>query len=366
MQFLLLPIATCATIVLLWLAKPVLVPVLFALLIAQLLSPLVSRLERRIPGMLAVIFSMGLMAAIIGGTMTLIAKQISALETNLPTITSRITVAIDNLALELGRYFGLRGISQKVLLSNGLEGYVASGGSAALSALTFTISTLGEIALIVILTFLMLYYRRHFRRQIKILGERSGASSVGAALDRTVALGQSYVAGLSVVMLLVGVADTVGLLIIGSPFPAVFGLLGALAVLIPYVGFAIVAPTCTLIAWLATGSPGVAGGVLLVFCVVHLLEGNVISPYLVGARVNLNPLATIVAVLVGGQLWGPAGMVLFIPLTGILKLTLDSIPSAEPLCRLLGPVSDDDIKRRRPRSRGRDVAIVPTTLEPTP
>jgi predicted PurR-regulated permease PerM len=102
-----------------------------------------------------------------------------------------------------------------------------------------------------------------------------------------------------------------------------------------------------LIAYASAGA-AVAGGVLVVFTVVHFLEGNVISPYIVGSKVNLNPLATILAVLVGGELWGPAGMALFIPLVGILKLVLEGSTAAEPYARLLGTISAADL---RPRTR---------------
>jgi predicted PurR-regulated permease PerM len=216
----------------------------------------------------------------------------------------------------------------------------------------------------------MLLYRRHFRRQLKRLGERNGRWGVLVALDRTAELSQSYVAGLGLVMVIVGAADTLGLLLVGAPFPAVFGLLGALSVLIPYVGISIVAPLCTVVVWLATGSSALAGSVLIVFAVVHFLEGNVISPFLVGGKVNLNPLATIGAVLLGGKLWGPAGMLLFIPLTGILRVTLDGIEGAEPLVRLLGPISSDDLRadgrplrRRRQRRAGLAPPMPPKEAE---
>lgn len=344
----LLPLAIIAF---LWVAKAVLVPLLLALLLSQLLSPTVERLERHMPGPVAVLLGMGLMATIIFAAVALIGSQLTLLATTLPTISTRLAHFVNGATSALSHLLGSAFGSPVEIVRKGIESTFASSGAVAVSAVSSTVATIGEAALIVILTFLMLYYRRHFRRQLKRLGEMSGNATVGHAIDRTVELGQNYVAGLGMVMVIVGLADTLLLFLIRTPFAAVFGLLGALAVLIPYVGIMIVAPTSAVFVWITTGSLPIAGGVLAVFTVVHFAEGNIISPYLVGAKVNLNPLTTIVSVLIGAQLWGPAGMILFIPLMGILNLAIEANPAREPIARLLGPISEDDI-RHKARKKG--------------
>jgi predicted PurR-regulated permease PerM len=77
---------------------------------------------------------------------------------------------------------------------------------------------------------------------------------------------------------------------------------------------------------------GVAGA----FTVVQFLEGNFITPNIVGSKVSVNPLAAIIALILGGMLWGPAGMILSIPFTAILKVILDNIEPLEPFGFLLG------------------------------
>lgn len=351
MRFLIFIVATVMIFIALWLAKPVLVPLLLAALLAQLLVPIDERFGRHVPPLVAALSSVALMLLLVIGIVSLVGTQLSAMETDLPVIVSRVTKTLETLAADLGQYFGVAERIQKKILNLSFDTAIpASSAAAAVTALTFTIAMAAEAALVTILAFLMLYYRRHFRRQLKRLGDSVGAPSLGTAIDGTVELSQRYVAGLGIVMVIAGVADTIGLLIVGVPFAAVFGLLGALAVLIPYVGFAIVASTCAALTWLATGSFSLAGGVLVVFGIVHAIEGNVLSPILVGSRVSLNPLATIVAILVGGQLWGPLGIVLFIPMFGTLRLILAEQPATEPISRLLGPITDIDIKVRRSKA----------------
>jgi hypothetical protein len=69
---------------------------------------------------------------------------------------------------------------------------------------------------------------------------------------------------------------------------------------------------------------------------VQFLEGNFITPNIVGSKVSINPLAAIIMLLLGGQLWGLPGLILALPLTAILKVILDATPTMEPYGFLLG------------------------------
>ena len=71
---------------------------------------------------------------------------------------------------------------------------------------------------------------------------------------------------------------------------------------------------------------------------IQLLENNLITPMVVGSKVKVNALAVIISILIGGWLWGISGMVLFIPLVGILKITLEKSASLQAFGFLL---SDD-------------------------
>jgi predicted PurR-regulated permease PerM len=74
----------------------------------------------------------------------------------------------------------------------------------------------------------------------------------------------------------------------------------------------------------------------VVFSIVQLLEAYIIFPFAVGSRLKINTLVIIIVVIVGGILWGAAGMILFIPFTSIIKLIADRTPSLKTLSVLLG------------------------------
>jgi predicted PurR-regulated permease PerM len=74
----------------------------------------------------------------------------------------------------------------------------------------------------------------------------------------------------------------------------------------------------------------------LLYLVVQLIDNNYLVPKIVGSKVKLNALVSIVAVITGGALWGIPGMFLAIPLTAIIKLIFDSMPGMKPWAFLLG------------------------------
>jgi predicted PurR-regulated permease PerM len=80
----------------------------------------------------------------------------------------------------------------------------------------------------------------------------------------------------------------------------------------------------------------------LTFAIAQFLDNNVLEPFVVGDKVNLNPLATIILVVLGGSIWGVAGMILSIPLAGIFKIVFDSTANLEPLGYLLGVEDSSD------------------------
>ena len=95
--------------------------------------------------------------------------------------------------------------------------------------------------------------------------------------------------------------------------------------MIPYIGITIGALLPITIALLTKDSPLYAVAVLGLFLIVQALESNIITPYIVGSKVSLNSFAAIIALLLGGQLWGMAGLVLALPLTAITKVIIQRL-----------------------------------------
>ena len=123
-------------------------------------------------------------------------------------------------------------------------------------------------------------------------------------------------------------------------YPVLLGLLTGLLNLIPYVGIFISLLLSTLVTF---ASAGVAKILLVIFTLfgIHLLDANLLLPMIVGAKVRLNGLITIMGVIIGGSVWGITGAFLAIPVIAILKIVFDRIENLKPYGMLLGDGRDD-------------------------
>lgn len=126
-----------------------------------------------------------------------------------------------------------------------------------------------------------------------------------------------------------------------------FGVLAAVLTIIPYIGIFIGSLLPILFALVTKDSLWYPLGVALVFWFVQFLEGNFITPNIIGGRVSINPFAAILALFFGGMIWGPLGMILSIPVLAIIKVIFDVVKPLQPYGFLLGNPSNEDIQERK-------------------
>jgi predicted PurR-regulated permease PerM len=141
---------------------------------------------------------------------------------------------------------------------------------------------------------------------------------------------------MGIVYLVVGTLNSIGLLLLGIPHAILFGFIASVLTFIPYVGIMVASLLPITFAWMTYDSVWYPLGVVAVFAFVQYLEANLIFPMAVSSRLSINTLVTIVMILLGGLLWGAAGMILFIPYTAILKLIADRTEKLKTLSVLLG------------------------------
>jgi predicted PurR-regulated permease PerM len=139
-------------------------------------------------------------------------------------------------------------------------------------------------------------------------------------------------------LIIVAILNSVGLLLLGIEYAIILGIMGAVLNLIPYIGGIIGIALPMVIAFVTKDSLSYP---ILVFCVylfIQFIDNNYIVPKIVAARVRINALISIIAVLIGGALWGVPGMFLSIPITAILKVIFDHIEPLKPWGFLLGDI----------------------------
>ena len=192
-----------------------------------------------------------------------------------------------------------------------------------------------NMLLIPVYVFLLLVYKELILTFMSRVFPNDRHETVVEVLNESKMLIQSYLLGLMIEAAIVAAMNSTALLLIGIDYAIMLGIICALLNLIPYIG-GIVGALLTTVFALVTVSPFAAVMALVAYLFVQLIDNNFIVPYVVGSKVKINALASILVVMIGGEMYGVPGMFLAIPLTAIIKVICDRIDRLKPLGMLMG------------------------------
>ncbi|RYC67621.1 AI-2E family transporter [Spirosoma sordidisoli] len=314
-----------------------LIPLVFAILFSVLLFPLAQRLENwRIPRIVAVLLCLLLTLAVIVGILYAVSMQISSFAEVIPQLIKRGNEYLNQIQTYADEQFNIDRKRQISEVRKYLNQLLSEGGTILTSTLLATTSTLTDVFLVLLFVFFFLLYRDFFRSFFYKAFHDTRRSKIDAVLHGIYTVVKDYLAGLVLVILIIGTLMTVGLLILGIDYAVFFGFFGACLVLIPYFGISLGSLLPAAYALVTEDNPLKALGVIGVFLFVQTIEGNFITPYIVGSKVSINPLAAIIVLILWENVWGLAGLVLALPVTAILKVIFDAVESLKPYGFLIG------------------------------
>lgn len=325
----------------LFLLQDVLIPISFALLIAILLNPLVNRLNRMGASRVLSI-GIGLLLAILifGSLLAFLSVQVSSFSDMAPELEEKGTKIWFDVRNWIRSTFGLSLVEQKQIMDQGLD----QGKSIIGNTLKSILSFIGTLVLLPIYIFLILYYKPMFINFFYEVFDYKHSDRVSEVLSETKSAVQSYIQGLMIETGIVAVLNSAALLIIGVEYAVLLGVIGALLNLIPYIG-GLIAIALPVLMSLVTGDGMSYTTPLYIvgsYALIQFLDNNIIVPRIVSSKVEVNALVSLVVVLLGGALWGAAGMFLSIPFVAILKIIFDRIDELQPWGMLLGTKMNPD------------------------
>jgi len=316
--------------------KPILMPLVLAAFLAVIVNPLVTRLEKwKFPRIMAIITIMIIGAMFLPLFGFILYKQGVAIANDLPEITEKFVNWYQGFILFLDQRFGINAAEQAEYVQQGLERLFSSSGSLIQGTMNATANIVAYLALIPVYIVFMILYKERFSGFLIAMHKPDERNQVDDMIDKVEGVVQNYVAGLALVVSIMAIMNVAGLLILGIPYAVFFGILAALLAVIPYIGVLIGAIPPVLIAFLMTDSLFYPVAVIILFIIVQTLEGNVITPKVIGDKVSVNPLAAIVALVAGGFLWGAVGMILAIPLLGVAKVVVKTMKGGRPWVELM-------------------------------
>ncbi len=319
----------------LYIAKNIVVPLIFSTIIAIVLHPVVNLFVRiKLNRIVAIIITLFITFLIIASLGVLIFSQASRFTESLPKLVDKFTEILNQVIIWTSGHFNLsnREITQWITQTkNEIIGSLKIGKTIADFG-----SVLALLFLMPVYVFMILYYQplliEFFRR---VFGP-ANRDKVSQVVNLIKTLIQSYLIGLLIQVAIIATLYSVGLLILGIEYAIILGILGAFLNLIPYLGSIIAALMPMIIAVVTKSSPWFALLVLALYIVTQFIDNNFITPKIVGSKVKLNALTSIISVVVFAALWGIQGMLIAIPLTAIAKLVFDHIETLKPWGFLLG------------------------------
>lgn len=317
---------------LLYLLAPVLTPFLVAAMLAYLGDPVVDRLEKcRISRTLAVVIVFVIM---IVAALALLLILIPLLQDQLQTLMKRVPVVVDWIQSELlpmlSEWFGMElaainlEAARETLQDNwrnvgDILGYILGGlGSSGQWLLVW----LSYLVLVPVVTFYLLRDWDRLVANVRALipeRYRYDTTRVVSECDSMLA---EFMRGQLAVMFSLGLIYSIGLWLVGLDFALLIGLGAGLISFIPYLGGIVGITIAGIVALIQFQEILPLVYVALVFGIGQAIEGMLLSPWLVGERIGLHPVAVIFAVMAGGQLFGLLGVLLALPVAAVITVLL--------------------------------------------
>lgn len=313
------------------------VPLSFAALISFVLYPVCTWLERKGLGrMTAILICLIVLLILTLGIVALLVTQFLNFLLEWPSLQEKFSTTLKQLSQFIIDSYGISSEQQSkwlTKLSNQSAGGIFAFLRSAISASAFTLVL---AILIPVYAVLMLYYRHLWLQVIFQLFPRERKEKIRDVLLLTSKSYYNFIKGMAIVYLVVGILNSTGLLLLGVPHAILFGFIASILTFIPYIGIIVGSLLPLTLAWITYDSHWYALGVIGVFVFVQYLEAYIIFPWAVSNRMNVNTLIVLLAIILGGIIWGIAGMILFIPFVAIAKLLADHNPKLKVISMVLG------------------------------
>jgi putative permease len=320
------PLLTAAVIaiVLLFVGKAAQV-VIIALLLAYILDPVATYFESR--GMKRGLATL-LVLLLLGGSIAILAvflvpvigQQIRALQSGATTQAAATAIdAIEQTTKERLSFLGLGSLD----LGANIEGFKRTMGE---KVFEFLVKDTPELIIsLVTIPFMMFFFLKDGRdlkkRVVSMVPNRYFEFTLDLLYKMDVQLG-NYLRGQFLDALTFGILSILALWILGVNYFVFLGAFAGLANLIPYVGPIAGMVPAAIVAVLSTGSLGSAVSVVIAFVILKLIDDFVVQPLVVASSVEMHPVLVLIAIMIGGELFGILGMLLAVPVAGFFKVVL--------------------------------------------
>lgn len=335
--------------VILYYGKSFFVPVLIAAFLSMLLMPLCKRLERKVPRGLAVVLSVLVLLSVVAVIVYVVSTQVSNIADNAEQIEKNISAKVQKVQEFVTRSLGIPQQKQQQVIQQQQQ---ASTGKIS-TLITGFFTTLGGLLttsiIMVVYIFLFLYFRDHFSQFLLRVVPPREKGNTRTILHDAQQVAQKYLTGLAIMIGCLWVMYGIGFSIIGVKNGLFYAVLCGLLEIVPFVGN-LTGVSITIIMTMAQGGDlKLVAAIMVTYGIVQFIQSYFLETLVVGRGISIHPVFTIMGIVGGELLWGIPGMVLALPLLGVIKIICDHVEPLKPYGYLIG-------EERKQRSKVMDKA----------
>jgi len=322
--------------------REILVPLVFAAIFSFALMPAVEFMENkwRFPRGLASSIAVIVLVCVWSVVLYYVVVQLNGFTSQWPDLKERLIGFASDSQDWLSTNLHLSAEKQKDLVKNLFSG--DSPGKSILSrGLLMIPRVLIFLVLLVFFIFFILFYQKRIALFLLGMFSRSTDGALNDIALKIRAMIKRYIGGLLMEMTLVCGLSAIPFAIIGVPYAFLLGLMICIFNLVPYAGLYSATAISMLITLAITGDETKTLLIIAVMVPVHLIDSNIITPFLVGSSVRVNAFITFLAVVIAALLWGIPGMILSIPMTAVAKIVFDHVDSLKHWGVLFGAEKKD-------------------------
>jgi predicted PurR-regulated permease PerM len=321
---------------LLYVGQEILKPLVFSCLMALLLISPCKYFERQgFPraGAALICLLLGLLLFLV--VFYFISNSIVSFRNDLPLMMDNIDASIKELEGWIQKTFNVSNKEVQDLVQSSTDKVLPST-SVIVNRTVNTVTNVFFLAIIIfITTFLLLLYRGLVVLFFNSLFADEYKDKIQNIFNKTRIVVRNYIVGLCIEMVIIAIANCSIFFILGVKYALLLGVIGAILNIIPYLGIFMACILSTLIT-LTTNSPSTVVWVIVSLIIIHMLDSNILMPRIVGSKVKINALATIVGIITGSALWGIPGTFMAVPIMAVMKVAFEEIDPFRPFAILMG------------------------------
>ncbi|MBI4276439.1 AI-2E family transporter [Candidatus Uhrbacteria bacterium] len=296
-----------------------------ALLLAAIIEPLAAWVAKfHIPRGVAVLLTYIVFFAILTTLIILlippVIEQVQDVTANLPALWDRVSARFDELRV----YSEQAGIIENIQdMLTSLQGTLSQSARGALATLTSIFGGLISLILVLVITFYIVVEEDALRRIIRSVFPDHALPYLTSMTRRMQERLGGWARGQLILCCIIFVFAFIGLTLVGVKYALLLALLAGFLEFIPYFGPILSAIPIVILAF--ADGPVRALLALLVFVIIQQVENHVLVPQVMSRAAGLNPVISILALLIGAKLAGPVGMILAIPVATALSVIVQDV-----------------------------------------